>query len=224
MTEGLRESIVSYRDSSLKYAEIAKILSCSPKTVSKYLRYEGVSRACSKKESLVGRTKGKLTVINLLEERKGTQRLWLCQCECGSFTKRTTGEFNSRAGHSSMSCGCTLLVEGSQNPHWKGFGDISSTYWSRTKFRAESKKFEFSLTIEEAWYIFLAQEGLCNLSGIPIKLGSPSKTTASLDRIDNSKGYLEGNVQWVHKDINRMKNVHDQSYFIELCKAVAKRE
>ena len=37
----------------------------------------------------------------------------------------------------------------------------------------------------------------------------------SLDRIDSSKGYEENNVQWVHKDINLMKNKYDNKYFIE---------
>lgn len=46
------------------------------------------------------------------------------------------------------------------------------------------------------------------------------ETTASLDRIDNTKGYLEDNVQFVHKDINRMKWAHSQQYFIELCSKV----
>jgi len=45
--------------------------------------------------------------------------------------------------------------------------------------------------------------------------------TASLDRIDSSKGYVKGNLQWVHKDINMMKNHYNQKYFIEICKKVA---
>lgn len=46
------------------------------------------------------------------------------------------------------------------------------------------------------------------------------ETTASLDRIQNDKGYIEGNVQWVHKDINRMKNIFEQNYFIDICKKI----
>ena len=41
--------------------------------------------------------------------------------------------------------------------------------------------------------------------------------TASLDRIDSKKGYIEGNIQWVHKDINRMKWAFNEDYFIKLC-------
>ena len=45
---------------------------------------------------------------------------------------------------------------------------------------------------------------------------------ASLDRIDSSKGYIEGNVQWVHQNINMMKNKFDNQYFIEMCKLITK--
>ena len=44
--------------------------------------------------------------------------------------------------------------------------------------------------------------------------------TASLDRIDNTKGYTQDNVQWVHKDINRIKSDLSQEYFLTLCKTV----
>jgi hypothetical protein len=47
--------------------------------------------------------------------------------------------------------------------------------------------------------------------------------TASVDRIDSSKDYVEGNVQWLHKDINRMKWDLDTDKFIELCKLVANK-
>ena len=43
----------------------------------------------------------------------------------------------------------------------------------------------------------------------------------SLDRIDSLKGYAIDNVQWVHKDINKMKNIHSQPAFINICKLVA---
>jgi len=46
--------------------------------------------------------------------------------------------------------------------------------------------------------------------------------TASLDRIDSSKGYIEGNVQWVHRKINMMKQSYTQEEFIELCQAVVR--
>lgn len=69
------------------------------------------------------------------------------------------------------------------------------------------------------------QDKKCALSGILLKFGRSEnvyETTASLDRIDNKKGYTENNVQWVFKDINVMKNIHDQEYFLLLCSKIAK--
>lgn len=75
--------------------------------------------------------------------------------------------------------------------------------------------------------LFLKQNRKCILSGIEIGFpkawGVKSKTniTASLDRIDSSKGYVKGNVQWVHKTINSMKMNMSDINFIDLCKKVA---
>ena len=58
------------------------------------------------------------------------------------------------------------------------------------------------------------------MTGIPICIGRMRRyheTTASLDRIDSSKGYIKGNIQWVLKDINLMKGSTDEDYFKFLC-------
>jgi hypothetical protein len=47
--------------------------------------------------------------------------------------------------------------------------------------------------------------------------------TASLDRIDNNKGYTKDNIQWLHKNINLMKHCFDQKYFIELCNLISEK-
>jgi len=44
--------------------------------------------------------------------------------------------------------------------------------------------------------------------------------TASLDRIDSTKNYTIDNIQWVHKDVNKMKMDFSQEYFIEMCRLV----
>jgi len=47
-----------------------------------------------------------------------------------------------------------------------------------------------------------------------------SKSTASLDRIDSNHGYINKNVQWIHKSINKMKMDMKEARFIELCTAI----
>lgn len=72
----------------------------------------------------------------------------------------------------------------------------------------------------------LTQNRKCALSGIPLaftrQLTTGHMQNASLDRIDSKLPYIETNVQWVHKHINKIKQDLDLQYFIELCTAVAK--
>jgi len=81
----------------------------------------------------------------------------------------------------------------------------------------------FSITIEYAWDLFLKQNRKCAMSGMEINFAATGKDkfTASLDRIDSNEGYVDGNVQWVHKDINWMKNTFSQQHFVDMCKKVA---
>lgn len=48
-----------------------------------------------------------------------------------------------------------------------------------------------------------------------------NETTVSLDRIDSNIGYIEGNVQWIHKALNNTKNTMPNDEFINWCKLVA---
>ena len=72
------------------------------------------------------------------------------------------------------------------------------------------------------WDYLMATHGLKKLNKdqkckFHLKSKDKAKATASLDRIDQNKGYEIGNVQWVHKDVNLMKMYLDEKYFIGLC-------
>jgi hypothetical protein len=90
---------------------------------------------------------------------------------------------------------------------------------------AKRRGYAFKVTIEEAWALFLTQDRKCALSGVSLKI-DPSDmragaTTASLDRIDSRKGYISGNVQWVHVSINLMKQTLTVAEFVAWCSCVA---
>jgi hypothetical protein len=107
------------------------------------------------------------------------------------------------------------------------YGEIHRSYLYLLKNRAHRKNLTFNLNGDYLWKLFLKQDKKCSLSGIELNFpeawGSKSKThiTASLDRIDSSKGYVVDNVQWVHKTINTMKMDMSDKQFISLCKMVA---
>lgn len=112
---------------------------------------------------------------------------------------------------------------------FKGYNGISSEYFRRIRKNAEKRKFIFNISIQEMWDLFIKQNNRCALSGLKIELlefGTMAKNlsgqTASLDRIDSSKGYTIDNVQWVHKDINKLKGNFSDESFVKYCKLVAK--
>ena len=109
---------------------------------------------------------------------------------------------------------------------YKGLNTLSGKLFGRLKRGAKSRDLEFLVSIEYLWDLYLSQDKRCALSGVEIELIECEKfftemQTASLDRIDSSKGYIEGNVQWVHKCLNRLKSNTDNSLFINLCCSVA---
>jgi hypothetical protein len=103
---------------------------------------------------------------------------------------------------------------------WKGYEDISLTYWKNVQNGAKNRKIHFQLTIEEAWQLYLKQNKTCALSGRPIYFMACNNNTASIDRIDSSKGYTLDNVQWLHKDLNFAKQSLSNNDFVKMCQEV----
>lgn len=184
------------------------------------------------RDDLTGKRFWKLTVIKPLFKRHRAW-IWLCKCDCGN---ETTGIGAKIKNGLKKSCGCyktDVFVRnnlsrgyGKEHPYWKGHGEISGSLWSVIKASAIRRKLPFEITIEYAWDMFLKQDRKCALSGVPIffcldKQNISRKHTASLDRIDSAKGYVEGNVQWVHSEVNYMKFRFDQDKFLNWCQVIS---
>lgn len=107
--------------------------------------------------------------------------------------------------------------------NWNGHELISGSYWNRIQTQAKNRNIIFNYKIEEAWKLYERQNKKCAYSGIDITFSKmKSGNTASLDRIDSSKGYITGNVHWVHKDVNMMKRNFSEKYFLEICENIIK--
>lgn len=102
----------------------------------------------------------------------------------------------------------------------EGVGLVTRNCWSIARRGAKSRNIEFRISIEYMWRLFQEQNGKCALTGRKIKLShnvKKIKPTASLDRIDSNIGYIEGNLQWVHKQVNLCKHILNNEDFIEIC-------
>ena len=177
-------------------------------------------------DAVIGKKFGKLEAKEYVGKMMYGDKMrhaFKCQCECGG---EKTAVYDSLKTGAISSCGCLRWQSGNKSKKWRGHGQISGNYWDHVKRGAKTRDFEFSVSIEEAWKKFEEQEGICAISGISISLESRQNKrskygSASLDRIDSKQGYTSSNIQWVHKDINRMKQHFDEAYFVKLCKTIS---
>lgn len=148
---------------------------------------------------------------------------WLVRCGCGREYEASGSCIRSGRNKRCKSCGRPSMAR-DNHPSWTGYEKIGGQYWNHIKRGAKSRNLPFTVTIEEGWRIYKKQNEKCVLTGWPINFASRVKKydgTASLDRIDSNNGYIDGNIQWVHKDINKIKQNFTEDYFITMCKAVA---
>lgn len=182
----------------------------------------GCTRAKARVER-VGQRFGKLVVLERGPRGKNTR--WLCLCDCGN--KVTVDASSLKRG--THSCGCARYHKGKDHYKWGGRGSLTGSYWASLCKGAADRDIEITITINDAWDQFVKQNGECALTGVTLTFAPcPSKRgkeqTASLDRIDSGVGYVPGNIQWVHKTIQLMKNKYSQEEFIAQATAVARHE
>lgn len=189
--------------------DIAKILNRTESSIEHYCNRNKIKKYIIK----IGDKFNRLTIIKLNHIDKNNHCIWLCQCECGNKTFVST---SSLRNETIKSCGCFKR---------KGYKNISGHWYCTLKISAKRRNIKFNISIEFLNTLIENQKFKCALSGLPIQISKTSKnyyknTTASLDRINSLNGYAEDNVQFVHKDINKIKMDLDQNYFIELCTKV----
>jgi hypothetical protein len=101
-------------------------------------------------------------------------------------------------------------------------------HFSAARKSATKRNIGFYITEETIVKLWKKQKGKCALSGIEMTLthgtsAAMNPTKISVDRIDNSLGYVDGNVQLILWQANAAKSVWSNQQLIELCKAVASR-
>ena len=78
-----------------------------------------------KRNYLIGKKFGKLTVIERTNESSSSGIIWLCQCDCGNLKKVSTGLLTS--GHT-QSCGCLIRETHMIDITNQRFGKLTALY------------------------------------------------------------------------------------------------
>ena len=183
------------------------------------------------------RPSGVEKTFNKKRNKNMRRAVWLFHCDCGKNVRKCRATLEQyKRQNLTISCGCKSFSEklGPKHGLWKGYGEIPGTFFNYLKKRAKKgghrkKDFKFDVSIEYLWGLFLEQNRKCAFSGETLCFGTLAQVKnkkerqplASLDRIDSSKGYIKGNVQWVHKTLNIMKQNLSDDVFIQWCKKVA---
>ncbi len=107
-------------------------------------------------------------------------------------------------------------------------GKVLGAVVSHALAGAQSRKLSHTVldgSPENMQYLDSIAHDVCPLSGRPLTYRTKARqttATASLDRIDSTKGYDRGNVQWIHKAVNQVKMALPEDAFIQICCDVAR--
>lgn len=132
------------------------------------------------------------------------------EVECGicgtRFLKENKAINRTQKTNGIHCCSRKCVGENSKNKN-----RIPMAYNLRNSKRvAKQKNLDNNLTVEYLQELFELQKGLCAISNVKMTLvfkhNEKTIEQVSIDRIDDSKGYVIGNVQLVALGINYMRN------------------
>lgn len=176
---------------------------------------------CTKEPIKINETYGVWTVLEKSnKKRKSGTPLYKCKDNRGNIRYRSSGDLR-RSSKRNLDIALKCSRSGELT---NGFPNhVYATIVGNAKGRGRSVEINHSYLAN----LLKNQDNKCALTGIYIKCGKTQKehqklfNSASLDRIDSNKGYIEGNLQFVLGKINMMKNTYSQEEFIEMCRSVA---
>lgn len=158
--------------------------------------------------------------LNLPPEVKKVGKRWIRLCPaCGASVSHLRRNYCINAFGIKQPCKkCSV-----KKNHPSGMVGAVRVAWFNSFYKsALSRGYQWNISIEEVDTLYSFQSGRCALTGWPIGWSSEGwNHTASIDRIDNSRGYDLNNIQLVHKSLNMARGSMTIDDFLEVCRAVA---
>lgn len=142
---------------------------------------------------------------------------------CGdqqTYLRRNYAEASLREGKECKRCS----QKNTEKNGVKIYRGVRLSWVKKFETNAKLRGLDWEITVDDIADLYEEQGGQCALTGWDIvfpEIGHPQLTTASIDRIDSSFGYLKENIQLVDKRVNMMKQAYTQEEFVLVCKAVA---
>jgi hypothetical protein len=163
-----------------------------------------------------GKTFQKITREYKRQIKNGNNRFF-CNLSCNALTRNKE---NPPPGNPQY------LIPDNRRDEYTPFKWFVNHAKSRNKERKNPR--DFNITVESVSQLWEKQKGICPFTGWALILPVDSEghlefkiNNASLDRINNSIGYINGNIRFVSVMANFARNKFSDEDLISFCKAVA---
>lgn len=228
-----KEELQEIANRSKSFLDMSKKMGVCNKTAKKICLKSNIDTSHfprnEKVQDYIGKKYFKLSIINIekASPKNRSRSFAICLCDCG---KEYKVRLDSVTSGKTKSCGCLSVrresMDGSRNPAFKGMDDIPSSWLKEYERNAKKRGIEWNLSIDDVVFVYKKQNKLCALSNTKLEFGRIRyrlETNASIDRIDNSKGYIKDNIQIVLKSLNIIRGSLSVNDFINLCRMVVKK-
>jgi hypothetical protein len=142
--------------------------------------------------------------------KQGTKRMYLCRCECGT-EKPVDGQHLRRAA--STSCGCDRAGPVKHGAAVTSDPLLRKAYaaWKNIKQRTDNPANKKYKTYKGRQ---MPHDLATDFSAFLAEVGLPPDKALSIDRIDNSIGYVRGNMRWAtaREQACNTKRTHNITY------------
>ncbi len=176
-----------------------------------YLRNKWKAQDCGCTTTLVGKTFGKLAVLEKIGKKANTLSSYRCRCECGKFTI-------VRAHHliysKTKSCGCAITHKSEKIGPQMVYNHYKQASKKRKINFQLSKEQVFKIILEECFYCGEKRGNTFRIRGT-IRFPERIFSYNGIDRKDNSKGYTEDNSVPCCPNCNLMKRNMDLQSWME---------
>lgn len=168
---------------------------------------------------ITGQRFGRLVAIRSLGRKNRSDYLWECRCDCGGTSFSYIGTLKNGG---TKSCGC-LQKENARAGNKLPYGVASfNMVYKNYKNAAERRGLAFEIEKEDFRALALQNCFYCNSTPKnKMKITNNGEFVYNgIDRVDNKKGYIYGNVVPCCGKCNKAKNSMGHQEFIDWVKSV----
>lgn len=158
-----------------------------------------------------------MTILVKIVEESKTGRYWMCN-DCYKYHSELNGGRDKNYFRKLRLRLCPEYREEiSEQKRKSRLNNYEAEIYRKCRYRAEQRGLDFNLDISD-----IVIPDVCPILEVPFVYGDKGDYSypPSINRIDNSKGYVKGNIQIISMKANTMKNSANPEELYKFCKNI----